>query len=403
MGTVKLTKSNATLFQIKLLCMNLTTYPQYAARNYSKRILLAVCGISPQIITETLYALSCKTEGGDQHIPTEIHVITTATGASRAKLALLSHKPGWFHQICREYKLADISFSEANIHVITNADGQALDDIRSVSDNEIAADFITEKVRYFTAYADAALHVSLAGGRKTMGFYLGYALSLYGRPQDKLSHVLVSEPYESCLEFFYPSKKSRIIKTRSGELADCQQAKVTLAYIPIVNLRAGLPDQLLSGKVSYVRSVAAAQEAFAAPSLVINLPKRTVLAGGILGKPSPIQLAILTVFARRVLNRQVPLTALSKTGKDKDWGEYLLRELRLMNLTEKVMQKHEDALSIGLEGDNFNTQKSKLERCLKKALGSKCIHYLVSGGNTRPRQYQLTLPHEAIEIISRNE
>ena len=30
-----------------------------------------------------------------------------------------------------------------------------------------------------------------------MGFYLGYALSLYGRTQDRLSHVLVSSPYES--------------------------------------------------------------------------------------------------------------------------------------------------------------------------------------------------------------
>ena len=37
-----------------------------------------------------------------------------------------------------------------------------------------------------------------------MGFYVGYALSLFGRAQDRLSHVLVPPPYESRKDFFYP-------------------------------------------------------------------------------------------------------------------------------------------------------------------------------------------------------
>jgi CRISPR-associated protein (TIGR02584 family) len=59
-------------------------------------------------------------------------------------------------------------------------------------------------VRELTADPDCAIHASIAGGRKTMGFYLGYALSLFGRPQDRLSHVLVSSPFESNQNFFYP-------------------------------------------------------------------------------------------------------------------------------------------------------------------------------------------------------
>jgi CRISPR-associated protein (TIGR02584 family) len=84
-----------------------------------------------------------------------------------------------------------------------------LEDIRSPDDNRRAADGITELIREFTADPDCALHVSIAGGRKTMGFFLGYALSLYGRPQDKLSHVLVSEPFESSSGFYYPTPASR--------------------------------------------------------------------------------------------------------------------------------------------------------------------------------------------------
>ena len=50
----------------------------------------------------------------------------------------------------------------------------------------------------------ASLHVSIAGGRKTMGFYVGYALSLFARDQDRLSHVLVPPSLESRQDFFYP-------------------------------------------------------------------------------------------------------------------------------------------------------------------------------------------------------
>jgi len=47
-----------------------------------RRILLAVTGLTPQIVTETLYALAigCK----PAWLPTEVHVITTEEGAERA-------------------------------------------------------------------------------------------------------------------------------------------------------------------------------------------------------------------------------------------------------------------------------------------------------------------------------
>ena len=81
------------------------------------------------------------------------------------------------------------------------------------ADNDATADAITERLRAFTADPETALHVSIAGGRKTMGYYLGYALSLFGRPQDRLSHVLVSPPFESHPQFYYPSPGERVIHT----------------------------------------------------------------------------------------------------------------------------------------------------------------------------------------------
>ena len=53
-----------------------------------------------------------------------------------------------------------------------------------------------------------------------MGFYLGYAFSLYARPQDRLSHVLVSSPFESHPEFFYPPATPRRLSTRDNRHID---------------------------------------------------------------------------------------------------------------------------------------------------------------------------------------
>lgn len=65
------------------------------------RILLAVTGLSPQIVTETLYAL-CVTQS-PAWIPDSIHLITSQEGGERARLALLDPEHGQFPAFCRDY------------------------------------------------------------------------------------------------------------------------------------------------------------------------------------------------------------------------------------------------------------------------------------------------------------
>lgn len=95
--------------------------------------------------------------------------------------------------MCEECNLPEIKFDEKSLNAIVDKEGNKLDDLKTPEENELAADMICQKVREFTQDDNVSLHVSIAGGRKTMGFYAGYALSLYGRLQDQLSHVLVSE------------------------------------------------------------------------------------------------------------------------------------------------------------------------------------------------------------------
>ena len=211
--------------------------------------------MTPQVVTETLYALM---QQGPHALPHELHLLTTATGADRARLALLSEQLGWFARFLADYRLPAITFDARHIHVLQDDAGQPMANIRSAQDNALAADQVAELVRRFTARADVQLHVSLAGGRKTLGYFAGYALSLWGRDGDRLSHVLVSDPYESSWDFFYPTPYERIIKTQNNTLVDCALAEVTLADIPFVRLRHGLPQALLAGRAGFAQAVAAA-------------------------------------------------------------------------------------------------------------------------------------------------
>ena len=360
--------------------------------------LLAVSGLSPQIVTETIYALASHSEAA--FIPTEVHLITTREGAQRAELSLLSDDLGWFHKLCADYHLPGITFSRKNIHIMRDANERGMDDIRSLEDNRAAADFITARVREFSADATCALHVSIAGGRKTMGFYLGYALSLYGRPQDRLSHVLVSEPFENSIEFFYPTPYSRVLQTRDGRLADTAMALVTLAEIPFVSLRHGLPQKLLSGHASFGETVAAAQTALAAPELVIDLARKRIRAGWQEIELPPAELALLAVFARQLLKGGAALSAPSKSVPDAIWAQRFMREYRAITGSLADIETTERALKAGMDGEYFSQRKSKLEKRLKAALGPAASHYRIDDGGTRPRKYRLALSPESVRFVA---
>lgn len=363
---------------------------------YPRRILLAVSGLTPQVVTETLYAL---TRQQPPFVPTEVHVITTAEGATRLRLALLSGEPGWFARLCRDYELPAIAFDESRIHVLRDAAGQMLDDIRTPQDNQQAADQISQWVRSLTADPEAALHVSLAGGRKTMGYYLGYALSLFGRPQDRLSHVLVSEPFESSWEFFYPTPYERIIPARDGKLADCRQAMVTLAEIPFVRLREGLPPRLLAGEASLSEVVRAAQRALLPPRLVLDAENRRAWADDLPIDLSATEFALVLWLARRALGG-APEVCWHEAAAAR---EFLAVAAEVMQPMSAEYERCEKAVTERLDDpkllrDYFEPHKSRINAGIEAALGpSAAQRYLIQrGGRTGSSHYFLALGAEQI-------
>lgn len=218
-----------------------------AAAHFPKRLLLMTVGRTPQVVTETIYALVTRS-GSEAFVPTEVHLVTTEEGRRQAELDLLDSGQARLSELCIELGVARgaMHFDASTIHVVRDEDQRPLEDIRTVADNQQGADAIVDLVRRFTAEPGTALHVSLAGGRKTMGFYLGYALSLFGRPQDRLSHVLVDPRFENLPDFFFPTREPRILRLRDGRgTVDARDAQVELADIPVVSLRGLLGPELL--------------------------------------------------------------------------------------------------------------------------------------------------------------
>ena len=370
--------------------------------DYSRRVLVAVTGLSPQIVTETLYALAFEQE--PPFVPTEVRLITTEEGAERAKLSLLHPESGWFHRLRADYDLPPIGFEPEHVHVLKSTDGQPLGDIRSPEDNERAADAITDVVRALTGDDDSALHVSIAGGRKTMGFYLGYALSLYGREQDRLSHVLVNAPYESHPQFFYPTTRSQVIYTSPphNRPYDTRDAVVTLAPIPFVRLRDQLPEDFREGEVRFSEAVTAAQQAIGPAELVLDLPGQLVRAGGKVIHLSPLHLAFLAWLARRQVRGEEWVACPNQDAPEPRHAEAFLAEYRTvigeMGDDERTSGRMEK--EGGMTSEFFSQTKTKLHRSLRGRLGRRQARpYLVSDDGGRPqRRYGIDIEPAVIRF-----
>jgi CRISPR-associated protein (TIGR02584 family) len=333
---------------------------------YKKRILIAVSGLSPQILTETLYGLAVK----QNFIPTEIHLITTLEGAHRATLNLLHEKTGKFHALCQEYQLPDIDFSEQHIHVIRDAQDNELNDIRTPEQNAAAADFITNTIKELTSDADSAVHVSIAGGRKTMGYYLGYALSLFGRTQDRLSHVLVSEGYEGHPEFYYPTLESHVIHTFDKKPLDTSKAEISLAEIPFIRMRQDIPKKLLQGKAGFLDTINLARKAELPPELIIDLENKKISANSeVFTMPAGV-IAFYSWLLKQTIGSQEALEKPLDVEGNAQYAQDFITDYRAV-VGEMGAEATENALSKGMEGAFFAEKITRINKQLKDNLGER--------------------------------
>ena len=214
-------------------------------------ILFSVAGMSPAVITETLFGLwkSGAANGG------EIHILTTARG--KRDMQPLLEEDGQVAAFNRAYGTSwTIRYEWVEAITATPRRATAgmplgsgpvpLEDLRTTAHNEAAADRIVQRIREWTERDDVVLHASVAGGRKTMGMFLSQAMSWFARPGDDLSHVLVPQAFEN-KTFFFPEPDN-------PDHVDV----VDFALLPFVRMR-GLMPKLLAPEAGYSELVELSQ------------------------------------------------------------------------------------------------------------------------------------------------
>ncbi len=266
-----------------------------------KEIFIFIAGSTPQVITETIYALAMK---NPPVYPDEVFIITTKMGKERVEDALI--KKGILKQLAEEYRLPEIAITNNSFILPVDLSGRPLEDIRNESDNESMGNLITSFIKHKTDDPSSRLHCSIAGGRKTMSFYLGSALQLFGRPCDKLYHVLVTPEFENHPDFYYKPKKDRILTpstpffVREGEI-NTKDAEIALTELPFIRLR----SKLSLSKKGFKELVAEGQReidiAISQPEIRVKLSEKTISIGSQTIKLAPVPLMIYTAYLKQKL------------------------------------------------------------------------------------------------------
>lgn len=367
-----------------------------------KHTLLATTGASPQVVTETLHAIHHE----NLQWPDDIYLITTSFGKKEAVKGLLEESH--LQRLCNELNRPMPTFDADHVLVTPGADGAEMEDARSLDDHEALANFIMTEVRNRTASPDTSLHASLAGGRKTMTFYIGYAMSLFGRAQDTLSHVLVSKDYETLRGFWFPTQAQahRYVANHKGETLDASTAEVTLARIPFIRHRRNLPQVLLQSdstvqfadlveliNLGENRQDIRVSVDLPAQTLRVHNENNTLNVEITLGL---LELAFYTFMARATLKGETDWTRPSKDKRDAFFAKVLLEDLlplcglacsddpldnvnRLSNYNTMHTRFKSDtieALRCGIAQNWFDSRKNKITRALTEKLPENLVRWI---------------------------
>ena len=226
----------------------------------SKRtILVAGMGTSPAVLTNAVWALAHQRM---PVVPDEVVVLITKDGKALLKKELLEGGV-WAdmlkylerEKIDIEWKLV---FGETSIRVIPDACGNELDDLRTGEDNLRAADFMLAQLRQYTEDSGVDLHVSIAGGRKTMSALPFLCMTLLGREDDKVCHVRLLFKFEGGTEpaLYSPKKGARYKSRLTGKICPGAKMPSELFKVPFVCKRGWYHENFWKSPSTGLRHVA---------------------------------------------------------------------------------------------------------------------------------------------------
>ena len=219
-----------------------------------RKILIAGMGTSPAVLTNAVWALA---HGEKPVVPDEIVVFITKNGKTLLKKELFDD--GVWADMLKSLASEGIDiegkliFGETSIRSIPDVRGNEIDDLRTGDDNLRAADFMLGELRKYTEDNGTELHVSIAGGRKTMSALLFSCMSLLGREQDKVYHVLLPPALEGGVTptFYYPKCGTTYTARGTGKKYKSKDLQCELFEVPFVRMRGWYQEKFKEIPPSY--------------------------------------------------------------------------------------------------------------------------------------------------------
>ena len=230
---------------------------------HKRIILVSAMGTSPAVLTNTVWGLAHQKHS---IVPDEIVVFITKSGKELLIQKLFDE--GVWNEIRSNLKREKIEidgklvFGATSIRVIPDAEGNEIEDLRTGDDNLRAADFMLSQLRQYTEDSETELHVSIAGGRKTMSALLFSCMTLLGRECDKVYHVLLPQDLEqgATPEFFYPEPGKTFVSKGATKKLKAKQITTELFEVPFVRMRGWYQEKFNAIPPSYRTLVARIQE-----------------------------------------------------------------------------------------------------------------------------------------------
>lgn len=279
-----------------------------------RTVLITSMGMSPSVLTETVWSLAHQPS---PIIPDEIVVIVAKNAADKIRNELLNgENPVWNRLLAsfRKEKLeidGKLAFGAASIHIIPDAQGDEMWDLRSSDDNLTAADFMLRQIRQYTETPDTELIVSIAGGRKTMSALLFSCMTLLGRDCDRIVHVLLPQELEGGSEppFYFPEMRVSYTSLRSGKKIKSEKLRSELFEVPFVRMRGWYQDKFKSVPPTYRTLVSRVQmlapPAVVYPDIEIDVWNGVVTMNGSMVQMSKPCFAMLVLLADGCTAREV--------------------------------------------------------------------------------------------------
>jgi CRISPR-associated protein (TIGR02584 family) len=345
---------------------------------------MSTLGLSPQTITETIYALACKDL--DQFIVTDVIILTTTTGEEELRSTVLAG--GKNSKWAKLFKLLEYPEPKLKIVVPLN-NSEKLTDINTPDTNIAFANALLCECKQIVEEKDTVISVSLAGGRKTMSFYAGYVLSLIGREDDLLCRVLVPPELEANENFYFPEAAP------VGSTSNL----INLIEVPFVRLR-NLTNKEIEIPSDFSLLIAILNE-LEFGMIKIFCSRQVIKIGDVEVKLQPLELLIYLHFVLALQNGKPELDG-PIGRRDLKWGAALVathNKLNQLGYKINIRDKTLMTLKNGIEPAYFRSWLSKINRKLRRELGVAGCPVEVYSVNRSPSYYQLKVRPNSIEIF----